>query len=220
MNIQRKARNVFRALVQSYGSERAKRRQWDDEYASGRWNYLDEIGELSVRSTVEKYASNGSILDLGCGSAASSNELNPAAYSTYTGVDISDVAVEMARARAQEAGRADQNEYCQSDILMYEPTRRYDIILFGDSIYYVPFRRIATMLKRYSQYLTPEGVFIARLCDVSGTHRQIVETIESHSKIIEKHVGGEMKTCIIVFRPLSEKRASRFGQLREICPTA
>jgi len=85
MNIQRKARNVFRALVQRYGSERQKKRLWDDEYASGRWNYLDETGELSVHSTVEKYASNGSILDLGCGSATASIELNPAVYSTYTG---------------------------------------------------------------------------------------------------------------------------------------
>jgi hypothetical protein len=64
------------------------------------------------------------------------------------------------------------------------------------------------MLKRYSQYLTAQGVFIARLCDVSGTRGQIVDTIESHSKIIEKHVGGQMKTCIIVFRPLSEMQAS------------
>jgi 2-polyprenyl-6-hydroxyphenyl methylase/3-demethylubiquinone-9 3-methyltransferase len=188
-------------MVQSYGPKSAKRHLWNEEFATGRWNFLDQAGEQSVHGTLEKYAGNGSILDLGCGSGTTSVELNADSYSLYTGVDIADVAVEKATARAQEAGRAGRNEYFQSDILTYEPARPYDVILFGDSIYYVPFSRIAAMLKRYSAHLTSRGVFVARIFDVSGKHQRIIDIIESHCETIEKQIGGKTNTCIIVFRP-------------------
>jgi SAM-dependent methyltransferase len=127
--------------------------------------------------------------------------LNLAAYSFYTGVDISDVAVQKAQRRAHEAGRGDRNEYCQADILTYEPARQYDVILYGESIYYVPSGRIAAMLARYSRYLTESGVFIARMFDVSGKRQHILNTIESHFDIVEKHINEKTQVCIIVFRP-------------------
>lgn len=167
---------------------------------------MDQTGDESVHLQVEKYANNGGILDLGCGPGTTSIELNPAAYSFYTGVDISDVAVQKARRRAQEAGRAGRNEYCQSDILTYEPARQYDVILYGESIYYVPPRRIAAMLGRYSAHLTSGGVFIARMFDLSGERQRILDTIESHFDVVEKHLHEQTQVCVIVFRPATEAR--------------
>lgn len=203
MHLAQKARNVLRGLVQRYGPENAKRHLWNGEFSTGRWSCLDQTGDESVHLQIEKYANNGGVLDLGCGPGTTSLELNPAAYSFYTGVDISDVAVQKATARAQELGRADRNEYCQSDILTYVPTRQYDVILYGDSIYYVPPRKIAAMLKRYSTYLTKGGVFIARMFDVSGKRQHILDTIESHFDVVEKHLHEQTRVCIIVFRPVS-----------------
>ena len=186
MNLERKARNVLRALVQRYGSAAAKRDLWNSEFSSGRWSCLDVTGEESVHTQIEKYASMGHILDLGCGTGTTGIDLNPSAYRFYTGLDVSDVAVQKARTRAREAGRSDRNEYFQSDILAYVPTRQCDVILFRDSIYYVPPRRIATMLARYSNYLTQHGVFIVRMFDVSAKHRHILDTIEGHFEVDRK----------------------------------
>jgi SAM-dependent methyltransferase len=208
MHLAQKARNVLRGLVQRYGPEKAKRQLWNGEFSTGRWNCLDQSGDESVHLQMEKYANGGGVLDLGCGPGTTSLELNPAAYSFYTGVDISDVAVQKARARAQELGRADRHEYCQSDILTYVPTRQYDVILYGDSIYYVPPRRIASMLARYSTYLTKDGVFIARMFDVSGKRQHILDTIESHFDVVEKHLHEQTQVCVIVFRPASEQESS------------
>jgi predicted TPR repeat methyltransferase len=72
---------------------------------------------------VERYAKNGSILGLGCGPGAVGNELNAAAYHFYTGVDISDVAIEKTRIRTAQNRRTEKNEYFQSDILSYIPKR-------------------------------------------------------------------------------------------------
>jgi SAM-dependent methyltransferase len=203
MRLARKARNVLRGLVQRYGPESVKRHLWNGEFSTGRWNCLDKTGDQSAHPQVEKYANHGHILDLGCGPGTVGIELNPNAYSLYTGVDISDVAVQKARARAQEAGRADRNEYRQSDILTYAPARQYDVILYGDSIYYVPPRQVAPMLGRYSKCLTKGGVFIARMFDVSGKRRRILDTIESHFDVVEKRVYEQTQVCIIVFRPFA-----------------
>jgi SAM-dependent methyltransferase len=201
MNLKRKAQNVLRMLVQRYGSERAKRNLWNEEFSAGKWNFLDATGEESVRSYVEKYAEHGAILDLGCGSGTTGIELDPASYTYYTGVDISDVAIEKAKTRAREAGVADRREHRSSDILTYVPERKYNVILFGDSIYYIPFARIASMLSRYAAYLTDNGVFVVRLFDVSGKRRQIVDIIESHSSVVERHQNEQTQVCNIVFRP-------------------
>ena len=84
----------------------------------------------------------GSILDLGCGSGSTANELSGTAYQVYTGVDISDVALENAKKRTEENRRGDKNQYFQSNIFSYVLTRRYDA------------RWI------YSNYLKERGVFI------------------------------------------------------------
>ena len=197
----KKTHNVFRSLVQRYGPEDAKRKLWNGEFASGHWSQLEAGGDEIVHLLVERYASTGSILDLGCGPGTTGIELDPAAYSIYTGVDISDVAVLKARNRAQMAGRAERNQYLQSDILTYVPMRPYDVILYGESIYYVPVRRVAAMLDRYATYLTPGGVFVVRFCEVTGKLREILDIIEGHFQVVEKHLREQTRTCLIVFRP-------------------
>lgn len=196
-----KMRNVVRGLAQRYGPPSVKRHLWNREFSTGRWACLESTLGESAHSQVEKYANYGGILDLGCGPGTISVELDPEKYSFYTGVDISDVAIQKGRRRAQEAGRADRNEYCQCDILTYTPTQHYDVILYGDSIYYIPNRQIAPMLRRYSMYLTGGGVFISRIFKVSGKLQHILDIVESHFDVVEKHIHEQTQMCIIVFRP-------------------
>ena len=121
MFLARKMRNISRALLQVYGTKRVKRLLWNSEFAHGRWNALDSTPDDWIYPFIEKHARGGSILDLGCGSGNTGNELNPGAYSHYTGVDISDVAIDKARTRTQAHGRAETCRYLQSDIVDYVP---------------------------------------------------------------------------------------------------
>src|SRR5437870_1451228 len=102
MYLLQKIRNVSRGLVQLYGTERMKRVLWNSEFSGGRWSCLDNTTGDCLYPYVEKYARNGNILDLGCGSGNTGVELDPAAYRHYTGVDISDAAVEQAKKRTEE----------------------------------------------------------------------------------------------------------------------
>ena len=195
-----KARSVVRALLQAYGTAPVKKRLWDVEFSNGRWDCLDSTAGDCVYPFLEKYANHGSILDLGCGSGSTGNELDTARYDHYVGVDISGVAIAKARERTAENGRTARNRYRQSDIFSYVPDRQFDVILFRDSIYYVPHRQINAMLQRYAQYLEEGAVFIVRMAD-GDKYRDIVETIETHFAVVDKHVVDDPKAVVLVFRP-------------------
>jgi SAM-dependent methyltransferase len=195
-----RTKNVLRGLVQRYGTESIKKYLWDYEFSSGRWNCLDNMNGDCVYRHVERHARGGSILDLGCGPGATGAELARHSYSSYTGVDISNIAVEKAIHRAQRDGRTDTNRYFQGDIGIYVPDKKHDLMLFGDSLYYLPWNSIPDTLERYAEHLTIGGVFIARI--YGRRFSRIMDAIESRFEVIERHTypaGGD-EIFVLVFR--------------------
>src|SRR5262245_12428631 len=183
MQIPTKFRNVYRRIVQLYGSSSMKRRQWDNEFATGHWQCLESTPGDFVYAVIEKHANRGDILDLGCGSGSTGMELDASAYQTYTGVDISAVATDHAAERSVRAGRSTKNKYFQSDILLFVPSGSFDVILLRDSIYYVPTTKIIDMLRRYGAHLKTGGVFIARLHDAD---EQIISLVQLSFKLLKR----------------------------------
>lgn len=200
LDFPQRVQNKVRGLLLAHGPQRIKRSLWNAEFARGRWeNLARTIGDCLYPS-LEQYGKGGSILDLGCGSGNTGTELAANAYRDYTGVDISDVAIDKARKIAEEDGRTEKNRYIQSDIFSYEPTQQFDVILFRDSIYYVPGPKVKGMLDRYSKFLKQGGVFIVRLWTGNGKYRSTVDFVEANFEIVEKKVSGPSNTVVLVFR--------------------
>ena len=200
MHITRKIRNVLRGLRQVWGTSRVKQRLWDKEFAEGRWDFIESTGGDVIYPFIEKYARNGSILDLGCGSGNTGCELNADSYKEYTGVDISDVALEKARFRSKNCQRGEKNRYGRSDISAYIPDAKYDVILFRESIYYIPRTRIKPTLERYSRYLKEGGVLIVRWHDRSVA-QDLLKLIRSRFIIIENYSPEPSGPVVLIFRP-------------------
>jgi SAM-dependent methyltransferase len=200
LNFAQRVRNRVRGVLLARGPERIKRSLWNTEFARGRWDNLARTPGDCIYLPLQKYGNGGSILDLGCGSGNTGIELAANTYHDYTGVDISDVAIDIAKKRAEEDGRTDKNRYIQSDIFRYEPTQRFDVILFRDSIYYVPGPKVKGMLDRYLKFLKRGGVFIVRLWTGNGKYRSTVDFIEANFEIVEKTVSGPSDTVVLVFR--------------------
>jgi SAM-dependent methyltransferase len=175
----RKARDRFRDLVQTHGSSKTKQRLWDGEFATGRWDCLETTKDDCVYPRLERWAKGGSILDLGCGSGSTANELNKSAFGGYTGVDISEVAIEKARERTQE---------------------KFEVILFRDSIYYIKRPQIKAVLTRYSRWLTKDGVFIVRIWDGRGKLRAFADVIEKNFDVVDEYRHEESGAMVLVFR--------------------
>jgi SAM-dependent methyltransferase len=195
----RKMRNVLRGLLQAHGTTNLKRRLWNIEFSRGRWDCLGNTQGDCVYEYIEKYANGGTILDLGCGLGNTGNELDATSYCHYTGVDISDVAIQMAKEKTAQNRRVEKNQYLKSDILSYVPLQRYDVILFRDSIYYIPYREIKAMIQRYAKHLNEGGVFIVRMWSAQGKHRRIVEIIENNFQLVETS-PAQSTTVVLVFR--------------------
>lgn len=74
------------------------------------------------------------------------------------------------------------------------------MILFRDSLYYIPRAKIKPMLERYSRYLKPSGVFIVRMWDAGEKYKAILDPIESEFDVIEKCLPERPKSAVMVFR--------------------
>jgi SAM-dependent methyltransferase len=153
----------------SYGPSGMKKRLWDKEFSGTKWDFIDNTAGDCVYPYLEKYAKKGDILDLGCGPGNTANELDADAYQSYTGVDISEAALAKAVKRTEANGRAGKNTFANSDFLGYRTTREFDIILFRESMYHVPFGQVMPILQKFSKNLKSTGVFIVRL--YAGDHR-------------------------------------------------
>jgi len=205
MLLAKKPWNVLRGLIQRYGTDSVKKTLWDAEFRRGRWDCLDRIPGEVRHPDVEKYANQGSILDLGCGPGSTGNELNEDSYQSYTGVDISESFIQVATQRTTEYGRSSKNNYVRSDMLTYVPTQMHDVILFGDSIYYIPINRILPMLRRYSAYLKNDGVFIANFYGGTGGRFSLIPAmIESEFDVIDRQRSAPSEIRSAVFRPKNQ----------------
>ena len=194
-----KIQNVSRGILQKWGPTSTRRNLWNTEFANGRWDYIDSTPEDCVYLFLRKYLRGGSLLDLGCGSGNTGTELETNSYSNYIGVDISDVAIEKAKERSARARRARRNRYFQADIVKYVPAVNHDVILFRESLFYVPLARTRTMLYRYRKYLKPDGVIIVRMCD-RDKYSAIIRMIESNFQVVEKHSPIVTTSILVVFR--------------------
>ncbi len=204
-----------RGALLSYGPTKIKKLFWDKEFSSGKWNFIDNTAGDCVYGHLEKYAQNGSILDLGCGPGNTASELAETAYQSYVGVDISEAALAKARRRTEENGRTGKNRFEQSDFLSYAPAQRFDVILFREAMYHIPVGKIRPILDKYSQHLTDRGVFIVRMFlsengKVKSRMKKMTDIIEANFEIVDKRQHGEPGPTILVFRPKRPERNGSF----------
>jgi SAM-dependent methyltransferase len=209
MYIVRRTLTFVQGFLTSYGPSSIKKKLWDRDFSSGKWDFIDNTAGDCVYPFLEKYANHGDILDLGCGPGNTANELNSAAYKTYVGVDISEAALEKAVRRTKENGRADKNSFVVSDFLGYAPSQDFDIILFRESLYHVPYGQVRPILDKYSKHLKPGGVFIVRL--YAGDERPGVikprvirkmDLIKNNFDMVEyRRFDTPALPTVLVFRP-------------------
>src|SRR5262249_44197720 len=115
MYLIRRSSQFLRGFIMSYGPSSISKRMWADEHGGPKWNFADHTIGDCVYPALEKYASRGAILDLGCGSGNTATELDTSVYQKYIGVDISKNALAKAENRSRESGRQDKNSFVCSD---------------------------------------------------------------------------------------------------------
>ena len=127
-------------------------------------------------------------------------EINISAYQYYTGIDISDLAIQRSIDKCKKNTiRNLKNEYFVSDISKYTPYKKYSVILFRESLYYIRSNfKISKILDRYADYLDENGVFLVRICN-RDKYKGIIKLIEKKFNVLERDLPKNIGTIVIVF---------------------
>lgn len=118
------------------GPYRYDKRQWEDEFDAGGWDFLsgplESHRNAVLAGCLARHAPDASILEIGCGTGALRRALRADGYRSYLGVDLSDAALARARETADPrcsftAGAAES----------FTPPGRFDAIVFAETLYYL-----------------------------------------------------------------------------------
>ena len=140
----------------------------DTQYASAEWDYLRNIEEAPRFGIVSAYcrllASGGSLLEIGCGEGFLLEQLDRSRYRHFTGIDISAVAIE--RARALED---DRTVFVRAEAESYVPDRTFEVIVLNEVLEY--FDEPLELVRRYEPFLAPGGHLVASMFAAPYTAR-------------------------------------------------
>jgi 2-polyprenyl-3-methyl-5-hydroxy-6-metoxy-1,4-benzoquinol methylase len=166
---------------------------FDEKYQRGDWNFKGESSN-ELPSVVQKYLRGGDLLILGCGGASILDSFEPAAFSSVLGLDLSTEAVRLASRFARE------NILFQvGDMVGFQCPRDYDVILFSESLYYVPSSRQEEVLRRLAGNLKAEGALVVTLAQARRYHA-IIELIRRCFQVVEDRKFSNSERHLIVFR--------------------
>ncbi|MCR4312169.1 MAG: nodulation S family protein [Candidatus Uhrbacteria bacterium] len=134
------------------------REQWNDEFRTGRWDYLDSyLNERARHAIIGTYcnalAPSGAILDVGCGEGTLTDFLSANHKERYLGIDISDEAV-------KKAVQKRDWKFTVTPIETFEHNQPFDIIVCNEMLYYVDAKAVVEQLLTMLQ---PEGHLIFSL---------------------------------------------------------
>ena len=180
-------------LLTRFGGSILRRHSFNHKYHSGDWEVLDREHTRTVVEFVDNYLRGGDILDMGCGPAHLAQALGLDRFSSYTGIDVSDVALQMAAKRTNNKVSLQLAEMENAVI-----NKRYDVILFEESLYFLPFFKCRTILHQYTQYLKRNGVFIVTIIDVKR-FQKLINLIHSEFAVKEESIIDERGRYLVVF---------------------
>lgn len=109
----------------------------------------------------------------------------------YLGVDLSHEAVKIATAKSSA-----ENFRC-GDINEYIPEKHYDVIVFNESLQYVP--NTPQKLLEYSRFLTPDGVIISSLYSHKNKQDPDYTMIERKIEEIEQYEHFDVVDKVSLF---------------------
>lgn len=137
---------------------RIPEKDWDREYAQGKWEYLATPIERVRHAVIGMYCNQllnlrAKILDAGCGEGILLDYLRSDLRKNYLGVDLSKEAVKGARAKRDGI-------FMTADLEGFKTKEKFEAIVFNEVLYHVD---EVVVFERYLEFLTEGGYFVISL---------------------------------------------------------
>jgi 2-polyprenyl-3-methyl-5-hydroxy-6-metoxy-1,4-benzoquinol methylase len=140
----------------------------DEQYASGEWEYLRGLGEVSRFSVVAGYCHylkpGGAIVEIGAGDGILHERLDRSKYGRYLGLDISQAAIDRVASR-----KDDRTEFVAGDAAEFVPPAKFDVVVFNEVMEY--FDDPSRVVGRWCEFLLPGGIIVASMFSGLNTAR-------------------------------------------------
>ncbi len=136
-------------------------------------------------SLVEQLAGGGDIVELGCGQGILIEAVDPEAYRSYVGVDLSAVAIDAATRRARKAGL----EKCRFEVGRFEKWSGgagASLIIMDESLYYLKPRRQRRLLRRCLDRLGSGGRMVVTV-HCATRHRSTLDWCR-RAAVVEREI--------------------------------
>ena len=190
---------AFAFTLTGYRPQHVSPETWDREYREGQWHYLRRMDSLAGLVSILGYCqflNPASILDAGCGEGLLAEKLKMLPYTSYLGIDVSREAIASATPRLGD----DRSLFAVADAWAFETDQRFDVIVFNQSLYYLP--DPAAVLAKYRAMLTPGGHIIVSMVDNACT-RAVWRLIEPDLRPLDAMttIQGKGRVTTKVFLP-------------------
>ena len=157
--------------------------QWEGQYSSGGWSFLNTIHEAAHYSIITGYLDyfkkHDLILDVGCGEGVLQQRIQNIGYKKYVGIDFSLEAINKAKLRENN-----QTVFIQTQAEEFNSEKNsFDAIIFNEVLYYL--ESPLEVVKKYEQFLQPGGILIISMC----VHRKssfIWKKLDNHYSFIDE----------------------------------
>ncbi|SRR5581483_1215788 len=195
MNAIRKllAQRGFHYLATRFGPSWMRRLAFDGKFLSGDWAFgkdgSDELAEF-----VRTHCVGGDLLVMGCGGAALLDQVPADNFSSVLGIDISPEAIRLANER-----RAPNVHFEVADMVAFRCPRPYNVILFAESLNYVPWFKRKSLLRRLCESLKPGGCIVVTLAQPER-YTNITSLIRRKFKVIEDRNFTGSRRWLMAFR--------------------
>lgn len=190
--------STLRRIVRSFSREK----EWDALHCaqeSDRYQTLEQQPRYwMVRGLCEWTGSNKDVLEIGCGAALLPAAFSPNFLTSYTGLDVSSVALE------QAAKRFPSGKYIQGKAegaIFSEGA--FDLIVLNESLYLI--RQFSDVFMRYLTYLRPDGYAVISIThieqDALRSFQERFGPLIRFQDTITDSVNGKSWTVYLLSRP-------------------
>lgn len=173
-------------------------KQWDKEFVSGKWDYLnlspiERARHAIIAMYIQSLTPEGLVLDVGCGEGTLIDFLTPLLKKNYFGIDISSEAIK--KAKKKRTAR-----FSCIPAKDFTTKKKFNAIVFNEVLYYLDDKLI---LKQYSKLLNKDGFLVISLYRTNRKRydRQIIKNSKKLFSVISTiEVSGKTKGQNVIWQ--------------------